>query len=198
MIDRRKKLPAWFYVNPAGRIRSGSGFWNWPTRIRRTIGKDIQKVEFGCPIGRPHCAPLSHGLWEVRSDLDRNMIARVIFCIDGGRMILLHGFVKKTQKVAHSDIELARKRKREVTWWKRKTRLSVSQETFDEFLSAQGIVLEAAMQEQGLTKSEMAARMKTSRRQLDRLFDPSIPSVTLDTLRRAASAVGRTLRIELV
>jgi antitoxin HicB len=74
----------------------------------------------------------------------------------------------------------------------------VSQETFDEFLSAQGIVLEAAMQEQGLTKSEMAARMKTSRRQLDRLFDPSIPSVTLDTLRRAASTVGRTLRIELV
>jgi hypothetical protein len=44
----------------------------------------------------------------------------------------------------------------------------------------------------------MAARMKTSRRQLDRLLDPSIPSVTLDTLRRAASAVGRTLRIELV
>jgi antitoxin HicB len=54
------------------------------------------------------------------------------------------------------------------------------------------------MQEQGLSKSEMAARMKTSRRQLDRLFDPSIHSVTLDTLRRAASAVGRTLRIELV
>jgi phage-related protein len=82
---------------------------------RRTIGKDIQKVEFGWPIGRPHCAPLSHGLWEVRSDLDRNMIARVIFCIDGGQMILLHGFIKKTQKVAQSDIELARKRKREVT-----------------------------------------------------------------------------------
>ena len=90
---------------------------------------------------------------------------------------------------------------------------SVSQETFDEFLAGQGILeacedhaikeviaeqLEAAMQEQGLTKSEMAARMKTSRRQLDRLFDPSIPSVTLDTLRRAASAVGRTLRVELV
>jgi antitoxin HicB len=44
----------------------------------------------------------------------------------------------------------------------------------------------------------MAARMKTSRRQLDRLFDPTIPSVTLDTLRRAANAVGRSLRIELV
>jgi antitoxin HicB len=54
------------------------------------------------------------------------------------------------------------------------------------------------MEEQGLTKVEMAARMKTSRRQLDRLLDPKIRSVTLETLRRAANAVGRSLRIELV
>ena len=94
---------------------------------------------------------------------------------------------------------------------KRKGR--VSEETFDEFLAEQGILgatedhavkeliaeqLAAAMDQQGLTKVEMAARMKTSRRQLDRLFDPAIPSVTLDTLRRAANAVGRSLRIELV
>ncbi len=88
----------------------------------------------------------------------------------------------------------------------------VSEETFDEFLAEQGI-LEAcedqaikeiiaaqiieAMQTQGLTKTRMAERMKTSRRQLDRLLDPATPSVTLDTLRRAATAVGRTLRVEL-
>ena len=53
------------------------------------------------------------------------------------------------------------------------------------------------MDQQGLTKSEMAARMKTSRQQLDRLLDPDNPSVTLATLRRAASAVGRNLRVEL-
>ena len=58
--------------------------------------------------------------------------------------------------------------------------------------------LAEAMQTQGITKVEMAARMKTSRRQLDRLLDPAVASVTLDTLRRAASAVGRTLHIELV
>ena len=90
---------------------------------------------------------------------------------------------------------------------------SVSQENFDEFLAEQGLLeacedhaikeiiadqLAAAMKERGLTKSAMAMRMKTSRRQLDRLFDPSIQSVTLDTLRRAATAVGRSLRIELV
>ena len=90
---------------------------------------------------------------------------------------------------------------------------SVSEETFDDFLAEQGLLqvcenhaikeiiaeqLAAAMKERGLTKTVMAERMHTSRRQLDRLFDPAIQSVTLDTLRRAASAVGRTLRVELV
>ena len=57
--------------------------------------------------------------------------------------------------------------------------------------------LAEAMKAQGITKSMMAERMKTSRRQLDRLLDPATPSVTLETLRRAANAVGRTLRVEL-
>jgi hypothetical protein len=57
--------------------------------------------------------------------------------------------------------------------------------------------IKVAMDKQGLSKTEMAARMKTSRRQLDRLLDPDNPSVTLATLRRAASAVGRNLRVEL-
>ena len=85
-------------------------------------------------------------------------------------------------------------------------------ETFDDFLAKDGILAETedtaikeiiadqikvAMDKQKLTKTEMAARMKTSRRQLDRLLDPDNPSVTLATLRRAASAVGRNLRVEL-
>jgi antitoxin HicB len=85
-------------------------------------------------------------------------------------------------------------------------------ESFDEFLSKDGLLAETedmalkeiiadqikvAMDHEGLTKSKMAARMKTSRRQLDRLLDPENPSVTLTTLRRAAVAVGRTLRVEL-
>jgi hypothetical protein len=86
-------------------------------------------------------------------------------------------------------------------------------ETFDEFLASEGILAEteeaalkqviadqikAAMRTEGLSKTDMAARMKTSRRQLDRLLDPDYSSVTLMTLRRAAAAVGRTLRVELV
>ncbi len=87
------------------------------------------------------------------------------------------------------------------------------EETFDEFLAAQGILADAeelalkeiiadqireAMKEKRITKTAMAARMQTDRRQLDRLLDPRNPSVTLSTLRRAAQAVGRSLRIELV
>ena len=85
-------------------------------------------------------------------------------------------------------------------------------ETFNEFLAGDGLLAESedaaikeiiadqikvAMDKKGLSKTAMAARMKTSRRQLDRLLDPQNSSVTLGTLRRAASAVGRNLRVEL-
>jgi len=90
----------------------------------------------------------------------------------------------------------------------KKKKASVSKET----LAEQGVLgtceeraikeiiaeqLAEAMKAQGITKSAMAERMRTSRRQLDRLLDPTTPSVTLETLRRAANAVGRTLRVEL-
>ncbi len=115
MIDRTKKLPARFYVNAAGRRPVRDWILDLPAADRHTIGKDIQKVEFGWPIGRPHCAPLGKGLWEVRSVFDEsNRIARVIFCIGDDHMILLHGFIKKTRKTPQSDIDLAEKRMKEV------------------------------------------------------------------------------------
>jgi DNA-binding Xre family transcriptional regulator len=58
--------------------------------------------------------------------------------------------------------------------------------------------IEAAMQEKQFSKAEMARRMHTSRAALDRLLDPEYEAVTLSTLRKAALAVGRELRLELV
>jgi ribosome-binding protein aMBF1 (putative translation factor) len=55
-----------------------------------------------------------------------------------------------------------------------------------------------AMQEQGLTRTAMAARMRTSRAALNRLLDPTNPSVTLQTLQKAAQVIGKRLRLELV
>lgn len=115
MIDRSKKLPARFYVSAAGRKPAREWILELPEADRYVIGKDIQKVEFGWPLGRPHCAPLGKGLWEVRSSLASDRIARVIFCMSDGKMILLHGFVTKTQKTPQADIDLAFKRMKEVT-----------------------------------------------------------------------------------
>ncbi len=58
--------------------------------------------------------------------------------------------------------------------------------------------VEQAMKEQGLSKSAMARRMKTSRPALDRLLDPENHAVTLNTLTKAARAVGRQIKLELV
>ncbi len=84
---------------------------------------------------------------------------------------------------------------------------------FDDFLKEEGLLAESEavaikrvvafqidqlMKQQNLSKTEMAARMATSRTSLNRLLDPSIGSVTLQTLERAAAALGKRLRLELV
>ncbi|MGH8317425.1 MAG: type II toxin-antitoxin system RelE/ParE family toxin [Steroidobacteraceae bacterium] len=67
------------------------------------------------PVGMPLCRALGRGLWEVRSSLHSNRIARVLFCLHDGEMVALHGFIKKTQKTPAADLELAKKRMKEVT-----------------------------------------------------------------------------------
>lgn len=80
---------------------------------RKTIGEDIMVAEFGWPIGMPVVKNLEKGLWEIRSNISDGKISRVIFTVQGKKMVLLHGFVKKTQKTPKHDLDLARKRKSE-------------------------------------------------------------------------------------
>jgi antitoxin HicB len=85
--------------------------------------------------------------------------------------------------------------------------------SFEDFLKEEGILeastttavkrvlawqIEQAMRTQHITKSAMAARMHTSRSQLERLLDPEKTGVSLETIQRAAAVVGRELRVELV
>lgn len=70
-------------------------------------------VEYGWPVGMPTCGHLEDGLCEVRTNLPQNRIARVLFYIDKlGRMVLLHGFIKKTRRTPTEDLKLARARKK--------------------------------------------------------------------------------------
>jgi phage-related protein len=81
---------------------------------RRRIGEDIKTVQFGWPLGMPLVRKLEAGLWEVRSRLPDG-IARLLFTIvEDGRMVLLHGFIKKSQRIPADELELARRRLRMV------------------------------------------------------------------------------------
>ena len=110
-----KRLPAAFYQLPSGREPVREWLKALGDEDRKIIGEDIKHVEFSWPIGMPLCRPLGKGLWEVRSDVTDGRIARVLFCINDGRMVLLHGFIKKTQKTPDADLELAIKRRKEIT-----------------------------------------------------------------------------------
>jgi phage-related protein len=82
---------------------------------RKIIGENSKMVHsaVGLPLGMPLVRPLREGLFEVRSGLG-NRIARVLFCTHGPQIILLHGFIKKTQQIPDDDMKLARKRKAEI------------------------------------------------------------------------------------
>ncbi|MBB87259.1 MAG: hypothetical protein CMP06_08175 [Xanthomonadales bacterium] len=100
--------------------RSGNGnepvrewLLDLPESERRAIGTQIKTIEFGWPIGMPLVKSLGDGLWEVRVTFVTR-IARVIFTMNGADMVLLHGFIKKSQKTPKADLKVAKDRKREV------------------------------------------------------------------------------------
>lgn len=84
-----------------------------PGDARKAIGEDIKTIQFGWPLGMPLVRKMEAGLWEVRSNIPGG-IARVIFTTAGPSMVLLHGFVKKSDKTPQADLKLARQRKHEV------------------------------------------------------------------------------------
>jgi phage-related protein len=108
-----KRVPAIFFRTEA----SGEPVRDWLKGLpsaedRKRIGEDIKTVEFGWPVGMPVCKPLGDGVYEVRTSLVQNRISRVLFYIDKkGRMVLLHGFIKKTRKTLDEDLDLARRNK---------------------------------------------------------------------------------------
>ncbi len=111
VVERQgKRVPAIFFRTAAGGEPVREWLKNLPSSDdRKRIGEDIKTVEFGWPIGMPVCKPLGNGIYEVRTGLAQNRIARVLFYIDKkGRMVLLHGFIKKTQKTPNEDLNLAR------------------------------------------------------------------------------------------
>ena len=82
-----------------------------PQEDRKSIGEDIKLVQWRWPLGMPWVRKLKPSLWEIRTSLDHRT-ARILFTIQNQHMILLHGFIKKTQKTCINDLDLAIERKK--------------------------------------------------------------------------------------
>ena len=81
-----------------------------PPVDRKIIGADIKEIQFGWPLGMPLVRKMEKDLWEIRSHL-QGRIARVLFTVMDGNMILLHAFIKKAQKTPTAELNTARTRK---------------------------------------------------------------------------------------
>ena len=109
-----QKLEAVFYKSQSGAEPVRDWLKRLPRDERKAIGEDIAYVQFKWPIGKPRVDHLHGAVWEVRTSLV-NRIARTLFAVESGVMVLLHGFIKKTRATPQAEIDLAEKRFKE---WK--------------------------------------------------------------------------------
>ena len=112
--DRLTEMPVIFYSTAGGAEPIREWLRDLPPEDRRAIGADLSTVQFGWPVGMPLCRSLGGGLWEVRCTLPTHRIARLLFFVHAGRIGIVHGFIKKTQKTPTEDIAIARKRMKEM------------------------------------------------------------------------------------
>lgn len=108
-----RKIPVVFYRTLGGAEVVRDWLRSSDDADRQAVGLDLMRVQYRWPVGMPLCRALGDGLWEVRTSLPSNRIARVLFRVQQGRILVLHGFIKKSQKTPPDDMALARRRNRE-------------------------------------------------------------------------------------
>ena len=80
---------------------------------RKAVGEDIKTAQFGWPLGMPLIRKIEKGLWEVRSNITDG-IARTFFTVEKDTMILLHGFIKKSQETPLNELQTVKRRLRNI------------------------------------------------------------------------------------
>src|SRR4030042_402996 len=106
MVDISLLLNVVFYRSESGNEPVREWLKELLREDRRQIGEDIKTVQIGWPLGMPLIRKIDKDLWEVRTTLESG-IARVFFMVDGDYMILLHGFIKKSQKTPQNELKTA-------------------------------------------------------------------------------------------
>jgi phage-related protein len=109
-----RKIPLVFYRASPGNEPVREWLKGLPQVERQAIGKDLLRAQWRWPVGMPLCRPLGDGLWEVRTDLPTSRTARVLLCVHEQHLVALHGFIKKTRATPEGDLDLARRRQKEL------------------------------------------------------------------------------------
>ncbi len=104
-----EKLEAVFFRSSSGAEPVRDWLKGLQADQRKAIGEDILTAQYGWPMGMPLVRKLESGLWEVRTKFAAG-IARTLFTVDGKRIVLLHGFIKKSQNIPQSELQTARRR----------------------------------------------------------------------------------------
>jgi phage-related protein len=112
-MDRAQPLEVVFYRTESGTEPVREWLRTLDRSEKKLIGEDIKTAQFGWPVGMPVARKLDHGLWEIRTSLERR-IARVLFTLMEGNIVLLHGFIKKSQRIPLEDLALAKQRMRDL------------------------------------------------------------------------------------
>ena len=113
-MEENDKIPLVFYRTSSGCEPVRDWLRELNPDDRKAVGMDLMRAQWRWPIGMPLCRPMGDGLWEVRTELPSRRIARVLFCVHAGRLVALHGFIKKTQKTPDEELKKARKRQKEI------------------------------------------------------------------------------------
>ncbi len=111
-MSEQPKLTVFFFATESGREPVREWFKEQSESDKRTIGIDIMTVQFSWPLGYPLIEKIDPDLWEIRITISKG-IARVLFTVIEDKILLLHAFIKKTQKIPADELKLARKRNRE-------------------------------------------------------------------------------------
>jgi len=106
-VDR--PIPVVFFRLDSGRESVREWLKDMNRTNRKSVGEDIMTLQFGWPVGMPLARKVDDGLWEIRSHVSSG-IARTFFTIFKRKIVLLHGFIKKSQKTPSNELATAKRR----------------------------------------------------------------------------------------
>ena len=110
-MNRNPVFSVIFFKTDSGRVPVQRWLRNLDKSDRKVIGEDIKLVQFRWPLGMPLIRKIERDLWEIRSNLSDRRIARTLFTMGPNEIVLLHGFIKKSQRIPKRDLDVARNRR---------------------------------------------------------------------------------------